>query len=308
MPLQWDPYEGNWVEDDGFDPGAYDSLDNYGYSTAAQNPIYSPGLGGSIGYPGTNFAGEGQGNNSYDLGGNLTFGAQGTGSYDDQYPDSDYGADGGLFTYNGGPGVQSDTGGSDDGSVFTPDSGIPTFSATGTGQSSGLLPAQGGTISGIPRNPTKTPTITDPIPIGTTYPGAPSSTTNNNTTNKSANVSQTNLISESDQNNLPPIPNSVPESNPTAFSKQSSVPRSMNPAGMDSGARMPGGDYSSIQSPPYDPGLSRSGNDLPVGGGKTIPVTQPTSIKANIRDSLLGLTGVNRYRRMIQDARRRPTF
>lgn len=140
-------------------------------------------------------------------------------------------------------------------------------------------------------------------PIGA--PGSQSSTTNNTQNN----ASQLNVASESQSNALPPIAEGTPAGNDSSFAGQY-IPQSqrrMNPAGMDSGARMP----SAIPrpSPPladYDPGLSKAGTGIPSGNPQPIPTQESPSFGHRALGALEELTGVNRYKKMVQDVRRKP--
>lgn len=290
-------YDGNYdysgddedlYADGGGSGGGGNDLYNLPTNRNPYNPIYSPGLGGSVPYQGNGLIsggggepvkipgigsgyynygdgeGDGNGNDPYDLNGQLTFGVTGTG-----------------FADNGSGG--SGGGSSLDRQFFM---GRPP---TQTGDPNG--PAMG----------------TDPRGGSSNNPlGGSSSTTNNTTNNYSA--SSQNVASENMSNAMPAVADSVPESNPDKFTPQY-IPmsqRHMNPAGMDSGRMMP----SAAQPPhdnPYDPVPSKSGDGVPMGGGRTMPTSKPPLLGQTLRDAALGLTGANRYRKLIQDVRKRPT-
>lgn len=234
--------------------------------------------------------------------------------YDDPYYGDGNGSGGGGYdpynlpspNYWSNPQLVSGGGG------FSTPSGFGTsyFTTNPTGSLSGGDPTGGGRFISVHSNdpitgdPTSNPTG-NPSP---TTPGGNSNVTNNFTSNA--------IGAESLSNSLPPIAQGSPEGNMDQFTPQT-IPtgRRMNPAGMDSG-RNPG--YAPPSAPPpsiYDPGQSRSGNQVPLGDGRTMPTSGTSadqggvaapSWKDILKHSALGITGVRRYMKLIKDARSRP--
>lgn len=268
---------GNWWDGSGVDAGsgwAYDP---------ANDEYYRPDgdYSGGDTYPGNPYSG-------------VTFSATGTGMADIPLIGSPSPGQLDFSGYPSGGGTGSGGGG-----------------ATGGGSQFYFYdPPQRGIEQGTPvRTPgQRTPAINDPY--------TPTPNVNNNTTNnRTANLSQTNIASESQTNALPPIASGSPAPNPETFDPQY-IPqgrRSYDPIAPAPQAESP-----------YDYGPSRSGPDVPLGGGRTMPTSGGPSAKdaitggiagmtgidfssgKGLKDSLLGLTGVNRYKQLIQNTRKRP--